>query len=159
MSSYRGPRTALKEKAIRMYVRDGVSGTKIAQLLSIPSRTVYKWISIFAQENEESNRSAMKKENQQEDTPCPAPTTPQPLQPAMPDDIEALKSELSRVRKELTYQTMRADAYDEMINIAERQFDVSIRKKSWRQTVDSLCAKFPGRYTVKGLCTLFGVSK
>lgn len=32
-------------------------------------------------------------------------------------------------------------------------------KKSWRQTVDSLCAKFPGRYTVKELCALFGVSK
>lgn len=72
----------------------------------------------------------MKKENPQKEPPCPAPTTPQPLQPDMPDDIEALKAELSRVRKELTYQTMRADAYDEMINIAERQFDVSIRKKA-----------------------------
>lgn len=115
-----------------MYFRDGVSGGEIAQILSIPSTTVYRWISIFAHENEDSNRSAMKKENSQKEPVCPspAPTTPQSLPPDMPDEIKALKAELSRVRKELSYQRMRADAYDEMINIAEKQFDVCIRKKA-----------------------------
>ena len=130
MSSYRGPRAALKDRAIRMYVREGISGTKIAQLLSIPSRTVYKWISTFAYENEEPTRMATKKEQPHGDSTGLHPASPDLTGLDMPDDIEALKAELSRVRRELSYQTMRAEAYDEMINIAERQFDVCIRKKA-----------------------------
>ena len=44
-------------------------------------------------------------------------------------DTESLKAELTNLREELKYQRLRADAYDEMINVAEEQFNIKIRKK------------------------------
>ena len=46
------------------------------------------------------------------------------------EEIASLKAELRSVRKELDYQTIRGEALDEMINIAERNFNISIRKKA-----------------------------
>ena len=54
----------------------------------------------------------------------------------LPDDVKALKAEISRLQKELAHESLRADAYNEMINIAEKRFNIPIRKKSgakqWR---------------------------
>ena len=44
-------------------------------------------------------------------------------------DTESLKAELTNLREELKYQRLRADAYDEMINVTEEQFNIKIRKK------------------------------
>lgn len=41
-----------------------------------------------------------------------------------------LKAELKKARKEAEFQNLRADVFDEMINIAEREFGIPIRKKS-----------------------------
>jgi len=41
-----------------------------------------------------------------------------------------LQSEVARLRKALREASMRADLYDEMINVAEKQFNISIRKKA-----------------------------
>jgi hypothetical protein len=53
---------------------------------------------------------------------------------------------------------LRADAYDEMIRVAESKFRIAIRKKSWRQTVVNLHAKEGGGYSVTVLCRLFGLN-
>jgi hypothetical protein len=41
-----------------------------------------------------------------------------------------MQREIARLSKALSQQTMRADAFDEMINVAERQFNIQIRKKA-----------------------------
>ena len=46
------------------------------------------------------------------------------------EEIARLKAELKETRKELDLQNLRADVLDEMINIAERKFEIKIRKKS-----------------------------
>jgi hypothetical protein len=46
------------------------------------------------------------------------------------NDTVSLAAEPARLREELKYQRLRADAYDEMINVAEEQFDIKIRKKA-----------------------------
>jgi hypothetical protein len=45
------------------------------------------------------------------------------------EEIKALKEELGRLRVKLQKAELRADLYDEMINVAERQFNIPIRKK------------------------------
>jgi hypothetical protein len=45
------------------------------------------------------------------------------------NETNSLASELARLKEELKYQRLRADAYDEMINVAEEQFNIKIRKK------------------------------
>ena len=45
-------------------------------------------------------------------------------------EIKALKEEIGRLQVKLQKAELRADLYDEMINVAERQFNIPIRKKS-----------------------------
>lgn len=45
-------------------------------------------------------------------------------------EADSLKMKLAKLKEELKYQRLRADAYDEMINVAEEQFDIKIRKKA-----------------------------
>ena len=44
-------------------------------------------------------------------------------------DTDTLAAELARLKEELKNQRLRADAYDEMINVAEEQFNIKTRKK------------------------------
>ena len=44
-------------------------------------------------------------------------------------ETESLTTELGKFKEELKYQRLRADAYDEMINVAKELFDIKIRKK------------------------------
>ena len=44
-------------------------------------------------------------------------------------DIKALQREVIRLQAQLKEESLRADAYDEMINVAESKFNISIRKK------------------------------
>ena len=74
-------------------------------------------------------------------------------------EIQALQAEISRLKKVLAQESLRADAFKELIDVAEKQFNISIRKKSWRQVVRNLHAKAPEHYRVAGLCRLFGVTK
>lgn len=41
-----------------------------------------------------------------------------------------LQKKVADLEAQLDYQTMRADAYDTMIDIAEKKFNILIRKKS-----------------------------
>lgn len=46
------------------------------------------------------------------------------------DEILALKRQLQQQSLELKKEKMRADFYDEMINVAEEKFNIPIRKKA-----------------------------
>jgi hypothetical protein len=56
------------------------------------------------------------------------------MQPPVPapaiSDVQALQAEVVRLQSELKGARLRADAYDEMINVAESKFNISIRKKA-----------------------------
>ena len=45
-------------------------------------------------------------------------------------DVESLKAEISRLKRELDDAVLRADAYNEMINVAEERFSIPTRKKA-----------------------------
>ena len=45
-------------------------------------------------------------------------------------EVERLKNEIAILQGQLKYQQMRAEAYDTMIEIAEKKFKIEIRKKS-----------------------------
>ena len=67
-------------------------------------------------------------EDKEIETPDPV-VQPEDDEP-MPDDVESLQAELKRLRRELTKAEIKAEAYDEMINVAESQFNIKIRKKA-----------------------------
>ena len=43
---------------------------------------------------------------------------------------ETADEKIARLEKELEEARLRADLYDEMINVAEKRFDIQIRKKA-----------------------------
>ena len=45
-------------------------------------------------------------------------------------DLKALKAELLKTQEALRMERLRADAYDRMIDIAEANFKIPIRKKA-----------------------------
>ena len=100
--------------------------------------------------------SSMKRVKEVKKTLSPSPAVQGDEQP---QTIQALQDELKRLREQLREAEIKAEAYDELINVAEAKFNIPIRKKSWRQAVENLHAKDPERYGVQFLCRLFGVSK
>lgn len=46
------------------------------------------------------------------------------------EEIKALREEVLELKKKLYNETMRADFYDTMIDVAEEMFDIEIRKKA-----------------------------
>ena len=48
----------------------------------------------------------------------------------VPNDVRSLKAEVSRLRKVLKEESMRADLYNEIINVAETLYKLPIRKKA-----------------------------
>ena len=45
------------------------------------------------------------------------------------EEIKALREEILELNKKLQQETMRADFYDTMVDVAEEMFNIKIRKK------------------------------
>lgn len=109
------------DEAIRLHFELGYGEDKIAEILPIGHTTAWRWFRKFAAENK-GKTTAM------------ARTKKKPAQKASNGEtqevVQSLKAELSALRDKLKLAEMRADLYDEMINVAEKKFKVEIRKKA-----------------------------
>lgn len=95
----------------------------IAKILPLSKTTVMRWIANFAEDNPQvAAPYRMKKKKTQ-----PTPSMPAEQIPA--SDVQALQEELKRLRAELLNAEIKAEAYDELINVAEAKFGIQIRKK------------------------------
>lgn len=115
------------DKAILLHKEKGMGATKISRIIPVPAATISAWLRNFADggvtvspreetpslpRQEEGTETEMKKRNSND------------------ADIESLRKEIDSLKKQLSKETLRADAYDEMINIAEKKFNIAIRKKA-----------------------------
>ena len=108
------------DRVIHLYYDEGLGNKKISNILPVNPSTVTTWIRNFALEHPEMIRKCMKR-------------TPPPVEikkSEMPDDVQSLKAEISRLKRELADANLRADAFNEMINVAEERFNIPIRKKT-----------------------------
>lgn len=86
--------------------------------------TIQKWICAFAEEN--SIDVVSKKEKGKNDGQDIARTS----EPIPDGEEKALRTEIKRLERELRKQKLRADLNEEIINVAERKFNIQIRKKA-----------------------------
>lgn len=108
------------DRVIHLYYDEGLGNKKISRIFPINPSTVTTWIRNFALDHPEMIRKCMKR-------------TPPPVEikkSEMPDDVQSLKAEISRLKRELADANLRADAFNEMINVAEERFNIPIRKKA-----------------------------
>jgi transposase len=110
------------KEVIRLHYEKGYGEDRISRILPIGHSTVSRWIGIFAAEND-TNTIPMSKRK-------PKLETPQTAVALSVDDVKSLQVEVARLQAQLKHEKLRAEAYDEMINVAETKFNIAIRKKA-----------------------------
>ncbi len=110
---------------MRLYFDEGMCGTHICKILPISRTILYKWIAIFVEENPQV--TLMKRVKSVKKASAPSPDIPQE---DLPRDVQVLQAELKRLREQLNKAEIKAEAYDELINVAESKFNIQIRKKA-----------------------------
>ena len=108
------------DEVIRLHREYGYGECRTSKILPISHATVSRWIAIFESENKEK-AVHMKKQKPHPDVSTSATGTA---------DIKALQREVNRLQGQLKQASLRADAYEEMINVAESKFNIAIRKKA-----------------------------
>lgn len=109
----------------------------IGKLISVSDFSIAGWIRNFAKQHyskSEIMESIIRlEENNKESDKLPSPsdstadvTGNNSSKVNSPDDYAA---EIRRLKEELKFQRLRADAYDGMLTVAEQRFKVNIRKK------------------------------
>ena len=116
------------DKAIDLYVREGLSYRQIAKILPVSKTTIMRWIAIFAEENPHAQRMVKLTTNVK--TRKVERIQPAPRDAKMPEDVKFLQEEVIRLRALLEKAEIKAEAYEELINVAESKFKISIRKKA-----------------------------
>jgi transposase len=108
------------KEVIRLHQEHGYGEDRISRILPIGHSTVSRWIAIFASENSKKSLQMQKSKPQKQSLRAEPKAT----------DVQGLQEEVARLRAQLKQEQLRADAYDEMINVAESKFNIAIRKKA-----------------------------
>jgi len=113
------------DEVMRLYFDEGMGSLRITHLVPVSRSTILRWIRNFVSENPEYRYQMQKASTVKlEDT-----SVAKQSEKASQAEIKALKEELGRLQVKLRKAELRADLYDEMINVAEKQFNIPIRKK------------------------------
>lgn len=121
-NSYYEKHSKYYEKAVRMYFEEGLGYRRISKLIPVAVTTLARWCDTFAKENGITMEKKVLRRK-----------SPEPLEPdieGVANDVTSLKAEVSRLRKALKQEQLRADAFDAMIDVAEARFNIPIRKKA-----------------------------
>ncbi len=103
----------LKLEIARERLLEGKPSSEIAKNHGLHVSTVYEILRNFAAENSKSALFMKKKETDN-----------------LSEENEALRKEIMELKRKLYDETMRADFYDTMIDVAEEMFNIEIRKKA-----------------------------
>ena len=112
----RKPKTLTQEERMEVVKRhylEGRSQASLSREYGVAESVVSRIISNFAAENDKS-ALFMKKDAKTSES----------------DEIKALRKEVLELKKQLYDETMRADLYDTMIDVAEEMYGIEIRKKA-----------------------------
>ncbi len=113
------------DEVMRLYFDEGMGSLRITHLVPVSRSTILRWIRNFVGENPEYRYQMQKASTQKREESAAVKRQ----ENASQEEIKALKEELGRLQVQLRKAELRADLYDEMINVAEKQFNIPIRKK------------------------------
>lgn len=117
----------LKEQIVQEYLTQGCGFRKLAAKYGISRTTICKWVLIHQgihnlppTEKQQTYSNSSMNSSSKKSTSTNVETT-------------ALQLKIAALEKQLQWEKLRADALDTMINIAEKQLDIQIRKKPGTQ--------------------------
>ena len=123
-NSYKKNKELYFDEAIRLWYEEGLSELKIAKILPVSHTTISRWVAIFASENNisRSHDALMGKVKTK---------TQQAIEElSLQAEVKRLQAENARLESALRRAEIKADLYNEMIDVAEKMFDIPIRKKA-----------------------------
>ena len=120
-------------EAVKLY-DSGWTLAELGKKFHRSKSNMWSWINIFAPEighspmKKKRTRTGKGKSKAKRQAGVTAPeTTPQAVSSSKE---ESLEDKVKRLERELADATLARDFYNEMINVAERQFNIDIRKKA-----------------------------
>ena len=118
----------IKQQAITEYLTQGTGYRQLAKKYGVSRTTINKWVMIHqgihnlppTQKQQKYYLSAMNSNSEK---------VPHDQQ----QNNELLQQKIALLEKQLAWEKLRAEVLDTLINVAEKQLDISIRKKPGSQ--------------------------
>jgi transposase-like protein len=118
----------IREQAIREYLTQGTGYRKLAAKYGVSRTTICNWVQIH-----QGIHNIAPTEKQQKYYLSGMNSKPATLSEEAFKKQQELEQKIALLEKQLAWEKLRADALDIMINIAEKQLDIDIRKKPGSQ--------------------------
>lgn len=118
----------IKQQCITEYLTQGTGYRKLAAKYGVSRTTINKWVMIHQGIH---NLPLSEKQVKYNTSSMNSSKTKPSLEQI--ENMDAMQARIALLEKQLQWEKLRADALDTMINIAEKQLDISIRKKSGNQ--------------------------
>ena len=117
------------DRVVELYLKTGYGKKRLSRLFpDVGQKTISRWIANFVADNPQV--ATMKRAKTTRKAPVPTPPTEEVQSDDLPTDVQELQAELKKLRAQLTKAEIKAEAYDELINVAEAKFNIQIRKKA-----------------------------
>lgn len=118
----------IKQQCITEYLTQGVGYRQLAKKYGVSRTTINKWVQIH-----QGIHNIAPTEKQQKYYLSGMNSKPEKITAEAFKNQQELQQRIVLLEKQLAWEKLRADALDTMINIAEKQLDITIRKKSGSQ--------------------------
>jgi transposase-like protein len=118
----------LKDQIIQEYLNTGCGFRKLAARYGISRTTICKWVLIH-----QGIHNLPPTQNQQSYSTSSMNSSPKKATDQTQQTNEELLQKIAALEKQLEHQQLRAEVLDTLINVAEKQLNISIRKKPGTQ--------------------------
>ena len=118
----------IRQQAITEYLTQGTGYRQLAAKYGVSRTTINKWVMIH-----QGIHNIPPTEKQQKYYLSGMNSKPENTSAGEFSNQQELQQKIALLEKQLAWEKLRADALDTMINIAEKQLDISIRKKPGSQ--------------------------
>ena len=116
---------AFRDEILTSYFTGDESGTVLAKRFSIRPGLIHVWAQRYRKDFQHllsGESPAVPVE--------PVPKPPPVRQPLKPMSVNALEKRVAELERELEYERMRARTFETLIDVAERDLQINIKKKS-----------------------------
>ena len=118
----------LKEQIIQEYLTQGGGFRKLAEKYGMSRTTICKWVMIH-----QGIHNLPLTEKQQKHSVYSMSNKPNTVNSEEQQSTEVLQQKITALEKQLEWEKLRVEALDTMINIAEKDLHIQIRKKRGAQ--------------------------
>lgn len=109
-----------------MLLDEGLSYREIEKKTGVPKSIIHRWITIFAENMPVESTNTMLPKR----IPCKRAPLEPPTNGVMSEQGESADEKIARLERELENEKLRSELYKEIINVAEKNFNISIIKKA-----------------------------